>query len=32
MSGILWEREFGSAVEKAKQSGKPIFQDFWFED
>jgi len=32
MAGIRWEREFGVALEKAKQSGKPVFQDFWFED
>jgi hypothetical protein len=32
MAGIQWEKDFGSAVEKARQTGKPVFQDFWFED
>jgi hypothetical protein len=32
MSGIQWERDFGSAVEKGRQTGKPIFHDFWFDD
>jgi hypothetical protein len=32
MAGIQWERDFGSALEKARQNGKPVFQDFWFED
>ncbi len=31
MAGIQWEREFGAALEKAKQTGKPVFQDFWFD-
>jgi len=32
MAGIRWEREFGVALEKAKRTGKPVFQDFWFKD
>lgn len=32
MSGIPWEIEFGAALEKAQQTGKPVFQDFWFDD
>ena len=31
MAEIRWERDFGKALEKAKQSGKPLYQDFWFE-
>jgi hypothetical protein len=31
MAEIKWERDFNAAVEKAKKSGKPIFQDFWFD-
>ena len=31
MVEIKWERNFDAAVEKAKKSGKPIFQDFWFD-
>ena len=31
MAGIQWERDFGSAMEKARQTGKPVFQDFWFD-
>jgi hypothetical protein len=31
MAGIQWEREFSAALEKAKQTGKPVFQDFWFD-
>lgn len=31
MAGINWERDFNSAIEKAKNAGKPVFHDFWFE-
>ncbi len=31
MVEIKWERNFDAAVAKAKRSGKPIFQDFWFD-
>ncbi len=31
MAASQWERDFGAAVEKAKETGKPIFQDFWFD-
>jgi thiol-disulfide isomerase/thioredoxin len=26
---ILWERDFGAAVKKAKAAGKPLLVDFW---
>jgi hypothetical protein len=32
MSGIAWETDFEAALKKAKQTGKPVFQDFWFDD
>lgn len=32
MAEIRWERDFSKALEKARQAGKPVFQDFWFED
>ena len=32
MAGIQWETDFGAALEKAKQGGRPVFQDFWFDD
>jgi hypothetical protein len=31
MAEIEWERDFNAAMEKAKKSGRPIFQDFWFD-
>lgn len=31
MNEIRWERDFSVALEKAKQAGKPVFQDFWYE-
>jgi hypothetical protein len=31
MVEIKWERDFNTALEKAKKIGKPIFQDFWFD-
>lgn len=31
MAGIQWEKDFDVAVEKGKNAGKPIFQDFWFD-
>lgn len=31
MAEILWERDFPQALVKAKEAGKPVFQDFWFE-
>jgi hypothetical protein len=31
MTGIQWERDFSKALEKARQTGKPVFQDFWFD-
>jgi hypothetical protein len=30
MAEIKWERDLNVALEKAKQTGKPIFHDFWF--
>jgi hypothetical protein len=31
MAEIKWERDFNAAREKARQTGKPIFHDFWFD-
>jgi|MudIll2142460700_1097286.scaffolds.fasta_scaffold1563256_2 hypothetical protein len=31
MSLILWETDFSAALAKAKGSGLPIYQDFWFD-
>ncbi len=31
MAGIAWEKDFDAALAKAKETGKPIFQDFWFD-
>lgn len=31
MAGIPWEPDFSEALRKAKASGKPIFNDFWFD-
>ncbi len=31
MPGIRWEPDFDAALAKAKQAGRPIFQDFWFD-
>jgi len=31
MQAIRWETDFVSALGKAKVSGLPIFQDFWFD-
>jgi hypothetical protein len=31
MAGIQWERDVSIALEKAGQTGKPVFQDFWFD-
>jgi len=31
MPGIVWETDFLAALPKAKGSGLPIFQDFWFD-
>jgi thiol-disulfide isomerase/thioredoxin len=28
-SDITWERDFGSAIKKAKAAGKPLLVDFW---
>jgi hypothetical protein len=32
MAGIQWERDFDVALERGKKTGKPVFQDFWFDD
>jgi len=32
MAGIQWERDFSKALEKGNKTGKPVFQDFWFDD
>jgi hypothetical protein len=31
MSAITWEKSLQSALESAGKSGRPIFQDFWFD-
>ncbi|MEW6721023.1 MAG: tetratricopeptide repeat protein [Thermodesulfobacteriota bacterium] len=31
MSGIRWEKDIETALEKAKAMRRPIFQDFWFD-
>ena len=31
MAGIRWEREFDATLEKAKRTGKPVFQFFWYD-
>lgn len=31
MGEIRWERDFEAALAKARQTGKPIFNDFWFD-
>jgi hypothetical protein len=31
MAGIDWETDFDTALAKARKSGKPVFQDFWFD-
>jgi hypothetical protein len=31
MNGILWETDFLVALAKAKETGLPIYQDFWFD-
>lgn len=31
MAAIPWEKDFSTALAKGKASGKPIFQDFWFD-
>lgn len=31
MAEIQWERDFASAVTRAKKEGKPVYHDFWFE-
>jgi hypothetical protein len=31
MAEIVWERELDSAIAKARQAGKPVFLDFWFD-
>ena len=29
MAEIQWERDFNEAIKRAKNEGKPIYQDFW---
>jgi hypothetical protein len=31
MVEISWEKDFKTALEKAKKTGKPIYHDFWFD-
>jgi len=31
MAEIRWETDFDAALAKARKSGKPVFQDFWFD-
>jgi len=31
MGEIIWEKDFETALNKAKGTGKPLYQDFWFD-
>jgi hypothetical protein len=31
MSGMRWEPDFQTALGKAKATGAPVFQDFWYD-
>ena len=31
MADIQWETDFEIALGKARQVGKPLFQDFWYD-
>jgi hypothetical protein len=31
MAEIKWEKDFTTALEKAKKNNQPIFHDFWFD-
>ncbi len=31
MSEIRWVTDFQVALEKAKSTGRPVFQDFWYD-
>ena len=31
MSGIRWATDFRAALEQAKASNLPVYQDFWFD-
>ena len=31
MAEIQWERDYNTAMSKAKKEGKPVYQDFWFD-
>ena len=31
MQGIRWDTDFLAVLPKAKETGLPIYQDFWFD-
>ena len=31
MQGIRWETDYLAALGKAREAGRPVFQDFWFD-
>jgi hypothetical protein len=31
MAEIKWERDFETALERAKREAKPVLHDFWFD-
>jgi hypothetical protein len=31
MAEMEWERDFGAALVRSKEEGKPVFHDFWFD-
>jgi len=31
MAEIKWEKDFETAIARAKKEGKPVFHDFWFD-
>ncbi len=31
MAEINWEKDFETALEKARKGDKPIYHDFWFD-
>lgn len=31
MAGIGWETDFEEALQRVRETKKPLFQDFWFD-
>ncbi len=31
MAEIKWERDYDVALAKAREAGRPLFNDFWFD-